>query len=444
MVTSFQGPFPPASGFPEWMLKRAQRDGERMTTTATDRIATLDIIRGVAVMGILSVNIVDFSNINASYLNPAALGWPDPASLAVWAANMLLVDGKFRTLFSMLFGASMLLVADRAEARDGSGWNVHWRRMVVLWMFGIAHFFLIWRGDILALYAVTGLFAFWFRNLSVGRLIGIGIALSLINVFLFGAIGLTLHYQELAVHSPGASTQLVRDWNANFHSFYPTAERVARDVQIYTGSWPTIVRHELGQTSRLIVNTILLLPDTLGLMLLGMAGLKSGFLTGEWEDRTYKRVAIWGIALGLLGFGLLVAAEITSRFNISVILAGFMAAVAPFRIVMAVGYAALFVLVSRKMGTLSGRFAAVGRAAFTNYLGSSLVMTSIFYGWGLGFYGSLTRAEAWLFVPLVWLLMLAWSKPWLDNFHYGPLEWLWRSLSRGSLQPLRKPERQPA
>jgi uncharacterized protein len=82
--------------------------------------------------------------------------------------------------------------------------------------------------------------------------------------------------------------------------------------------------------------------------------------------------------------------------------------------------------------------AAVGRAAFTNYLGTSIVAAFVFYGWGLGLYGHASRAEAWLLVPVVWVLMLAWSKPWLDRFRYGPLEWLWRSLSRGSLQPIRR------
>jgi uncharacterized protein len=105
---------------------------------------------------------------------------------------------------------------------------------------------------------------------------------------------------------------------------------------------------------------------------------------------------------------------------------------------MAFGYAALFILLARDMGPIARRFAAVGRAAFTNYLGTSLVMTAIFYGWGFGLYGDLTRAQAWLLVPLVWVLMLAWSKPWLERFHYGPFEWAWRSLSRGKLQQMRK------
>ena len=105
---------------------------------------------------------------------------------------------------------------------------------------------------------------------------------------------------------------------------------------------------------------------------------------------------------------------------------------------MVVGYAALIILLTRKGGALIERIAAAGRAAFTNYLGTSLIMTPVFYGWGLGLYGQLSRAQAWMFVPLVWLIMIAWSKPWLDRFHYGPFEWAWRSLARGRLQPMRK------
>ena len=404
----------------------------------TDRIQTLDVVRGVAVMGILSVNIVDFSTINAAYLNPAALGWPDPASLAVWALNMLFVDGKFRTLFSMLFGASMLLVIERAESAGASGWTTHWRRMLVLLVFGMAHAILIWHGDILTLYAVTGLIAFGFRKMSVEKLFGLAIALTLLDAILFAAIGATLFQQQAAAALPGASADLLANWDANYHSFYPTADQIARDLAIYDGGWLGIVAHEAGKASQIVTNTILLMPDTLGLMLFGMAAYKSGFLTGEWDDPAYRRIAALGIGVGLAAFAALVAADVASGFSVPVVLTGFMTAVTPFRIGMAFGYAALFILVARSMGPIAQRFAAVGRAAFTNYLGTSVLMTSVFYGWGLGLYGDLTRAQAWLFVPLVWLIMLAWSKPWLDRFNYGPFEWAWRSMSRGKLQPMRK------
>jgi uncharacterized protein len=116
----------------------------------------------------------------------------------------------------------------------------------------------------------------------------------------------------------------------------------------------------------------------------------------------------------------------------------FLAVGTPFRVVMALGYAALIILLFRKPSAIRARFAAVGRAAFTNYLGTSILAALVFFGDGLALFEHLSRFQAWLFVPLFWLLMLLWSKPWLDRFQYGPFEWLWRSLSRGRLQPMRR------
>ena len=410
-------------------------------TAASKRIITLDLIRGIAVMGIFSVNVVAFAMIEAAYLNPAGFGGSTGENGFVWAANMLLVDGKFRSLFSMLFGASMLLVIDRAQSAGRDGWSVHWRRMVVLLGLGSVHAFLIWHGDILTLYAMTGLVAFLFRKLAAEKLAALGIMFSLVNLLLFGAIALTLFGQDVAVHGPHPSAEVIRNWDANLSSFYPSAKAVAADMAIYDGGWAGIVAHEARNAGQVLINNILLMPDTLGLMLLGMAGYKSGFLAGEWSDDQYRRVAFWGIAAGLAGFGALVVADFESGFYVPVVLGGFMAAMVPFRIAMALGYAALIVLLFRKPSPLRARFAAVGRAAFSNYIGTSLLATAIFYGWGGGLYGDVSRAQAWLFVPLFWLLMLAWSKPWLDRFHYGPLEWLWRTLARGRAQPFRRKSR---
>ena len=412
-----------------------------MTETGArgDRIITLDVIRGIAVMGIFSVNVVAFAMIQAAYLNPAGYGGWQGENGLVWALNMLFVDGKFRSLFSMLFGASMLLVIDRAEARGDSGWSVHWRRMAALLLIGAAHAILLWHGDILTLYAMTGMAAFLFRKLSTEKLVGIGLALSLVNVLLFGAIAATLVHQDVVAHGAHPTADIVRNWNANVGSFFPSAAQVAEDMAIYDGSWITIAAHEASNAAQILINNALLLPDTLGLMLLGMAGYKSGFLTGAWSDDRYRRIATWGIAIGVVGFAALIFADFDSGFYVPTLLGGFMAAMMPFRLAMAVAYAALFVLLFRKRSTIRDRIAAVGRAAFTNYIGTSFVATFIFYGWGLGLYGDVTRAEAWLLVPLVWALMLLWSKPWLDRFAYGPFEWLWRSLARGKLQPMRKP-----
>ena len=179
-------------------------------------------------------------------------------------------------------------------------------------------------------------------------------------------------------------------------------------------------------------------PETLAYMLFGMAALKSGYLTGQWSDADYRRAAIRGYAISLPFYLLLVWLIFRSNFSVLGLFAYAMAATVLIRPFMIAAVAALVILLTRKGGWLTQRIAAAGRAAFTNYLGTSILMTGLFYGWGLGLFGELGRAQLWLVVIAMWVVMLAWSKPWLERFQYGPLEWLWRSLARGEIQPMRK------
>jgi uncharacterized protein len=412
-------------------------------SSQSTRYHTLDVIRGVAVMGILSVNIVAFAMIEAAYFNPTAYGGWHGADFAVWATNMVVVDGKLRTLFSMLFGASTLLVIERAEAAGLSGPQVHMRRMVVLMLFGILHYYLIWFGDILTAYAVGGMIAFLFRKKPARRLLWTGAAFLALSMLVFTMFMVSQHQADVVAHAPGATRAAIREWNEGLGTFFPSATMIAEDRALHLGSWLQLVAHNFAEWHKIIPGVVVFMPDTVGLMLIGMAAYKSGFLTGQWEDSAYRRVAAIAIPVGLAAGGAIVAYDVSVNFYIIGIFSAFMILATPFITVMALGYAALIILLSRGQGWLSRRFAAVGRAAFTNYLGTSILMTFVFYGWGLGLYGQLSRAEAWLFAPLVWLLMLAWSKPWLDRFNYGPFEWAWRSLSRGKLQPMRKARPQP-
>jgi uncharacterized protein len=415
-----------------------------MATTAPDRILTLDVIRGVAVMGIFSVNVIAFAMIEAAYFNPAAYGGHTGANLALWAANMVLIDGKMRTLFSMLFGASMLLVIEKAEASGRSGWWTHFRRMAVLLAFGLTHYYFIWFGDILSLYAVSGLIAFLFRRLPVEKLVALGAALLVGSMLLFSGLIYSQFQADLAAHAPGATKAAVKAWNDGFGSFFPSASEIGKDRALHLGSYAGFVRHNLHEWTSVFADNVPFMVDTVGLMLLGMAGYRSGFLTGHWSDERYCRVAILTLAVGTLAGAATVANDIRSHFSILALFGAFLVAETPFITVMAAGYAALIILLSRRAGPLTRRVAAAGRCAFTNYLGTSILASLVFNGWGLGLYGSLSRWQAWLLAPIVWTIMLLWSKPWLDRFHYGPFEWAWRSLSRGRLQPMRKTRTAPA
>jgi uncharacterized protein len=406
-------------------------------TESGRRIFSLDMIRGVAVMGIFSVNIIAFAMIEAAYFNPSAYGGWHGADLGLWATNMLVIDGKMRTLFSMLFGASTLLVIERAEAAGQSGPRVHIRRMLVLLGFGLIHFYLIWFGDILVLYAMSGLVAFLFRKLPVQRLVALGAAFLLGGMLLFSGLIFSQYQADIAAHAPGATQAAIKEWNDGFGAFFPTAAEIAKDKALHLGPWLDYVADNFSHWKQIIPSTLVFMPDTIGLMLLGMAGYKSGFLTGEWDDAAYRRIARIAIPIGLAACACIVAYDIPSKFHIIGVFMAFVVLATPFITIMAGGYAALIILLSRRQGWLAQRIAAAGRCAFTNYLGTSLIATFVFYGWGLGLYGSLSRWQAWLLVPIVWAIMLAWSKPWLQQFNYGPLEWAWRSLARGTLQPMR-------
>lgn len=413
-----------------------------MSTTAPleGRIVTLDLLRGVAVMGIFSVNVIGFAMPEPAYLNPAAYGGSSGISFAIWLLNFILVDNKFRSIFSILFGASMLLVVDRAEAAGRSPAVVHYFRMGWLLVFGLAHFALLWSGDILTTYAIVGMAGYAFRKAPVPRLIAAAIVFFLLDAATMAMLTQSYAAAEAAAAAPGATAQTIIAWRATASDLLPLSPgALAHNLAVFRGGYADIVRERaIDERLQPLLNLILAGPDTLGLILLGMAGLRSGFLTGGWDRRLYVRIAWIGLLTGGGAEAAIAGWTVRSGFSPATVFADYMLVSSPFRLVMAAGYIALIILLGRRGGALVARLAAAGRAAFTNYLGASLVASAIFYGYGLGLYGRLDRFHAWLFVPLMWLLILGWSKPWLDRFRYGPFEWLWRSLARGALQPMRK------
>jgi len=410
-----------------------------MTATTPNRIVTLDVIRGIAVMGIFSVNVIAFAMIEAAYFNPPAMGGHTGANLATWFANFVIIDGKMRSLFSMLFGASSLLVIDRAIAAGRSPARTHYARMIVLAAIGLAHFYLIWWGDILFLYAFTGAILFLFRKLAVEKLIAwsaifFGISLA-IMILVTGQI----RSLEAAAHAPNATPAAITAWNQSTNFVTTTPRETARQVELYRSGPEARVKDAFEhRTFEPFIFLPMMTPETLALMLLGMAAFRSGFLTGEWEDSAYRKVALWTVGLGIPASIALALDTAASHFFVPTILFNFMVMGTPLRPLMALGYAALIILAFRNASALRDRIAAVGRCAFSNYLGTSILASFVFYGGGLALFGTLSRWQAWLFVPLFWALMLAWSKPWLDRFNYGPLEWVWRTLARLKLQPMRK------
>ena len=409
------------------------------TTLPPPRIATLDIVRGVAVMGILAMNIVAFAMPFNAYMNPAAYGGAEGIDLASWLFSFVFIDGKMRGLFSFLFGASMLLVIERAEAKGEKAASIHYRRMLWLLAFGLIHLYFIWFGDILTGYALVGMVAWLFRRKTPRALVRWGIGFVLIQLLIF--IGLTASAFYLRAAAEGGDPALVREWQALQNQFGIIAgPALQAKMGLFHGGYDGLVGYRLTHHAFGPIKNVLMFGwETLAYFLFGMAALKTGFFRGEWADSRYRKWAVLGFGIGIPAYALLAWLLVRDGFSVPMVFAAVMAATVPFRPLMVVAIAAVIILATRRGGALVDRIAAAGRAAFTNYLGTSLVMTTLFYGYGFGLYGSLSRAELWIVVAAMWALMLLWSKPWLERFQYGPFEWLWRSLARSSLQPMRRP-----
>jgi uncharacterized protein len=403
------------------------------------RYITLDAMRGFAVMGILAMNIIGFAMPEWAYVTPKAYSGEALNDQVAWFFSAVFIDGKMRGLFSLLFGASMMLIIERAEAKGESAKRVHYTRMFWLALFGLAHFFFIWFGDILFLYAVVGCVAFLFRDWEQRRLIKWALAIYALGVAFWGLQFGGLQILQYFATMPGADAEVAKQFREVMAS-PDFAMNVEKELALHRGPWWPIVADKLAEWYAPLTLLLQSVTETLPLMMIGMAMKKNGFITGEWSRAAYARWARKLVPLGLLLTALLAAWVAATGYDLITSLAVFLAWGAIPRLMLTIGYAALLIMLVEQLAgsAFIARVAAAGQAAFTSYLGTSIIMTTIFYGYGLGLYGFVSRVEVWIFVVGAWAVMLLWSKPWLERFRYGPLEWLWRSLARGKLQPMRR------
>jgi uncharacterized protein len=417
--------------------------GEQRPDAAGGRENAIDAVRGLAVLGILLLNVVGFGLPTAAYTNPGVAGGSTGPDLWTWAISYVLVESKMRALFSMLFGASMLLVAERATGRSPGPAGVHYRRMAVLFVIGMIHAWFIWYGDILTFYAVIGAIAFLARKLSVRWLVGLGVLLLAMQGASTHGEGVRLAQVRAAAEAPAATAEQRAQW-AEERAFYaPTPEEVAAETRGYLGGVAEVfaTRAPVIREFQLVLFPLAFALEVAGMMLIGMALLKSGWVLGRRSAAHYATVAAAGFAIGVPVFTSLAHMQMAGGWEGDVYLRAEGISVVA-RVPVALGWAALVLWAWKRLGENSlPRLRAVGRMAFTNYLMASLMMTTLFYGYGLGLFGSLSRWQlVVIVVPAVWALQLLWSKPWLERHLYGPFEWLWRTLARGQAQPWRRAE----
>lgn len=409
-----------------------------MEDAANERVAALDLIRGVAVLGILAVNVAGFAGPAAATLSPhfpKPGGWIDEAA---YAAVFVLFEGKMRALFSLLFGASMALFIERAEAAGRDGPALQARRLGWLLLFGYLHFLMLWWGDILFIYAVLGFAALAMRDMEPRPMA----RAALLFFLLWHGLGMVLTLPELAredsVRLGTASPEQLRAWQEAGRYW---AQDSAQHMAAILGSYPALLTSRIAaEWARPLGNAYNSLGETLPLMLLGMASYRGGFFTGGWSAAQLGRLALFGIAAGGLLTLVLLNWAWARHFPVQAMLDILLFWSAIPHLLMGLGYAALLVLaLPRFAPTWLGRqLVRAGRMAFSNYLGTSFVMCAIFYGWGFGLAGRVGAAAQLPFVVLGWALMLAFSSAWLARFRQGPLEWAWRSVTEWRVQALRK------
>lgn len=392
----------------------------------THRIKTLDVLRGLAILGILAVNAPFFAapwqtSVNPT-LPPLAIG---DSTAWSWFVPHVFFEVKFITLFSLLFGASIFLVG--GERSDKERGKVLRRRLAWMLLFGIIHGAAIWFGDILLVYAVSGVIVMLARSWKPRTLMIVGATLYVLMalVALFGAWMLTFAIEGGYMSASDLDGMREAMWA-------PQAASLQTQIAAFQGSalqstaanfavWREFVPYELFNT----------VPRTIAVMMIGLSLFKWGFMSGNAPTWRYGVcIAIGAVALAAVGY----QAQLNYAANFDFMHMNARGALLNpiVSILITLGYASVSILCVKLnvLGFITKALAPVGQMAFTNYISQSLIMTGIFYGGrGLGLYGEVSRDTLMLIVPAVWAAQLIWSPLWLRYFEMGPLEWVWRRLS---------------
>jgi uncharacterized protein len=432
-----------------------------MPVSSAERYYSVDVLRGFALLGILAMNIVAFAWPGRAYGNPMSGGGFEGIDRVVWYFNHLVFETKMMTIFSMLFGAGLVLMDQRAEARGASIRGVYFRRVLWLLVIGLVHAYLIWYGDILVLYAECGLLLYFFRNLKPRTLFILGTLALLyfvpILLVVTGCVDYTKAYfkqagtrvlaSQQAGQLPDARDRLAQiawtGWMSERFRDNPKKELEEwnKELKVHRGGYWGIVKERAG--GLLAEHTIgFLLAGwslALGRMLIGMGLMKIGVFSAMRSRRFYLWMVVLGYGIGLPLVIYDANALIEHKFSMTYEMHGgfFYNYYASLLVVMGHIGTTMLTVQSGALKWLTNRLAAVGRMALSNYLTHSIVCTTMFYGYAFGLFGTINRMGLAAIVLVIWVSQLLISPIWLRHFRFGPAEWLWRSLTYWKLQPMR-------
>ena len=379
------------------------------------RIRSLDVLRGVGVLGMLATHISLFAFPSIVRSHPAAYGDFRGVNWWVWLATSVLADGKFIAIFAMLLGASIVMLPARAADGAIPVWRLHVRRMVALLVLGLFHAYLLWYGDMLVALALCGSVVFFVRRLSPRWLLILGGL-----TFAIGSVVSLALTWSLVQGPPDA----LAEWK---DQYTPHSVNIAAEIIQYQAGWVEQMRYRVPAAQEIHTWYFItrLFWQMAGLMLIGMAFFKLGVLSAARSRVFYRALAVFGFGGGIL----LISFGLWRSFATNWDLLDFMLVSQEPRywgnLLVALGWVAVVMLLCQRGWQLSP-VAAVGRMALTNYLLQSLICTTIFYGHGLGLFGQVDRVGQFTIVLAVWTFQLLASSAWLGYFGLGPVEWLLR------------------
>ena len=417
------------------------------------RISSVDLIRGVAVLGILVINIVGLGLPDPSYFDPSAYGGSTGWNLRAFFINSIFFEGAMRGLFSLLFGAGIILFMQiKEEAGAGLELAETWyRRLILLILFGMVHsYLLVWPGDILFSYGMIGLLLFPFRNSRPRNLILLASGILIVGMVMNIGEAKTAkrqqknYFEALEMFDKGESVphSVLMDyygWIERYAVMKPTVDKLENRVGNMQSGYFSAVK-EMSKDSYFFESEYHYRHhyfDVLSMMLLGMALLRLRILQAERSLRFYALLMLLGYGVGIpiniwetktyieSGFDLITYYELLRTYDLG-------------RIPIMLGHVGLIMLFFRSgiFKVLQRSLMAVGRMALSNYLLQTVIANIIFVGFAQ--YGQLQRYELYYIVLAIWVFQVVSSTIWLKYFSFGPFEWLWRSLTYRKFQPFRR------
>lgn len=403
----------------------------------SSRIDSIDTVRGVALLGLLTMNLVGMSMPIGAYLSPLAVNADGFMNDVIYSIFYVFADQKFMGMFSLLFGASVMLLIEKIKDAGGRAWLVHYVRNGWLLLIGLAHGVLLWEGDVLLLYAVIALFIYPMHRSQPATLF-------LLFAVLFLA---TIYYSSgLDLSNPLYSEE---DRAELLQIFSPSIDQLQGEIDLMLGSYSDFVAYRTGDlesTSAMLDFDITFFVSTsfraLSMMCLGIALYKIGFVQGSFSTETYQKIFWLCLLVGLpiIIFGLI--SSYYHNFDMEHYFSNFggfvLNTIGSVFMVLAYISGVNWWCKGNLFCRLQGLLANVGRMALSNYLLQSLIGTSIFYGYGLGLYGQLDRWHLLLIMFCIWGFQLALSHFWLGRFRQGPVEYLWRCLTYFKFPPFIK------